>query len=89
MLITLIAWGVLGIIAGFVSSKVIDTAGTGVFLDMLLGVAGALVGGMCSNLLGRNAITSLGIWSLFASIVGAVVLVGLYRLAHAYRYGTA
>lgn len=76
---SIIAWVVVGLVYGFVASKVVSGSGHGPFTDMVPGVAGAVVGGFFFHLLGHTAVTRFSLWSLVASILGAVVLLGAYR----------
>ena len=74
-----IAWIVLGLIAGFIASKLVNRTGEGFFLDILLGIVGAVAGGWLFGLFGMHGVTGLNIYSLVVAIVGAVVLLVLYH----------
>ena len=76
---SIIAWLILGLVAGFIASKLINRSGEGLVLDIVLGVVGALVGGFVFNALGGSGVTGLNLWSLFVSVVGAVVVLVLYH----------
>ena len=79
---SIIAWIVLGLIAGFVASKMVNKRGEGVFLDIILGVVGAVVGGWIFSALGMSRVTGLNIYSLVVAVIGAViVLVGYHAIA--------
>lgn len=69
-----IAWIVLGLIAGFIASKIVNKSGEGVLLDIVLGVVGAFVGGFLFNLAGATGVTGLNLWSMVVAVLGAVVL---------------
>ena len=75
-----ISWIVLGLIAGFIGSKIINKTGEGLILDVILGVVGAVVGGFLFNLVGSQGVTGLNLWSLLVAVIGAVVILGAYRL---------
>lgn len=75
-----IAWIVLGLIAGFIASKIVNRRGEGLILDILLGVVGAVVGGWLFRSLGMTGVTGLNIYSLLVAVLGAVVFLLLYHL---------
>lgn len=73
----ILAWIVLGLIAGWLAGKVTRGSGFGVIGDIILGIIGALVGGfLASNLLGMSdAVNGLNIGSLIVAFIGAVIVV--------------
>jgi uncharacterized membrane protein YeaQ/YmgE (transglycosylase-associated protein family) len=73
-LMSLIAWVVLGLIAGFIASKLVNKRGEGMLLDIVLGVVGAIVGGWLFNQFGSAGVTGFNLWSLMVAVVGAVLL---------------
>jgi uncharacterized membrane protein YeaQ/YmgE (transglycosylase-associated protein family) len=75
-----IAWVILGLVAGFIASKLVNHTGEGVFLDIILGVVGAVAGGWLFNAFGMPGVTGLNIYSLIVAVVGAAVLLGIYHL---------
>ena len=77
---SIIAWIVLGLVSGFIASKVVNKSGEGVVLDIVLGVVGAVVGGFAFNAVGASGVDGFNIWSLFVAILGAVVVL---RVKHA------
>ncbi len=76
---SILAWMVLGLIAGFVASKIVNKTGEGVVLDIALGVVGALAGGWLFNQFGQPGVTGLDPWSLLVAVIGAVALLVLYH----------
>ncbi len=86
---SIVAWIVLGLIAGFIASRLVGGAGGGgLLVDMALGVVGAFVGGGLFHLIGKAGVTGFNLWSVFVSVVGAVVVLAIYhavarRSAHA------
>jgi uncharacterized membrane protein YeaQ/YmgE (transglycosylase-associated protein family) len=76
----IIAWIILGLVAGFIASKIVNKTGEGFLLDIVLGVIGAVVGGFLFSLVGHEGVTGLNIWSLFVAVVGAVVVLLIYRM---------
>ena len=73
------AWIVLGAVAGFIGSKILNKTGHGQSRDVLLGIVGAIVGGFLSNLFGKPGVTGLDLYSLFVAVVGAVVFMIVYH----------
>ena len=79
---SIISWIMLGLIAGFIGSKIVNRQGQGLMLDIALGVVGAIVGGVLFSLLGATGITGLNIYSMIVAIIGSVaVLWAYYALA--------
>ena len=76
---SLLAWIVLGLIAGFIGSKIVNNTGQGLIVDILLGVVGAVVGGFLFNQFGEPGVSGLNFYSLLVAIVGAVVVLWLYH----------
>ncbi len=76
---SIIAWIVLGLIAGFLASKIVNRAGEGVILDIILGVVGALVGGWLFHLLGMRGVSGLNLYSMVVATIGAVVVLVVYH----------
>jgi uncharacterized membrane protein YeaQ/YmgE (transglycosylase-associated protein family) len=75
----IIAWVVLGLIAGFIASKIVNHTGSGILIDIVLGVVGALVGGFVFSMFGAVGVTGFNIYSMLVAIVGAVVVLWLYH----------
>ncbi len=76
---SLLAWIVLGLLAGFIGSKIVNKSGEGVLLDILLGVVGAVVGGWLFNMFGAAGVTGLNLYSLLVAVVGAVIFLVVYH----------
>jgi uncharacterized membrane protein YeaQ/YmgE (transglycosylase-associated protein family) len=76
----IISWIVLGLIAGFIGSKIVNKTGEGLILDIVLGVVGAIVGGYLVSLTGTEGITGFNLWSLLVAVLGAIVVLLVYRL---------
>jgi uncharacterized membrane protein YeaQ/YmgE (transglycosylase-associated protein family) len=78
---SIIAWIVLGLVSGFIGSKVVNREGSGLVLDVLLGVGGAVVGGYLFHFFGAPGVTGFNLWSTLVSVSGAIVLlVGYHTL---------
>jgi uncharacterized membrane protein YeaQ/YmgE (transglycosylase-associated protein family) len=75
-----LAWIVLGLIAGFIASKIVNKAGEGVFLDILLGVVGAVIGGWIFNKFGAVGVTGVNLYSILVAVVGSIVFLTLYHM---------
>ena len=76
---SILAWIVLGLIAGFIASKIYVGTGQGILMDIVLGIIGAVVGGYLFDMLGRAGITGFNIWSMLVAIVGAVLVLWIYH----------
>jgi len=76
---SILAWLVLGLIAGFLGSKIVNKSGEGIFLDIILGIVGAVVGGWLFTRFGAAGVTGLNLYSLLVAVVGAVVVLVLYH----------
>ncbi len=76
---SIVGWIILGLIAGFIASKIVNNTGEGLLLDIVLGVIGAMVGGFLFTSLGAAPVTGLNIYSMFVAVVGAVVVLVLYH----------
>ena len=74
-----VAWIVLGLVAGFIGSKIVNKSGEGLVRDVLLGVVGAIVGGYLFNLFGAPGVTGLNLYSVLVAVVGAVVFLVIYH----------
>ena len=76
---SIIAWIVLGLIAGFIASKIVNKSGEGALLDILLGIVGAVVGGWLFNAFGMVGVSGLNLYSLLVAVIGAVVFLVIYH----------
>jgi uncharacterized membrane protein YeaQ/YmgE (transglycosylase-associated protein family) len=76
---SIIAWIILGLIAGFVASKIVNRTGEGVILDVLLGIGGAVVGGWLFHLFGMSGVTGLNLYSMVVATLGAAVFLVVYH----------
>ena len=71
---SILAWIILGLVAGFISSKIVNHSGEGMIIDIVLGVVGAFAGGFLFNLFGATGVTGLNLWSLVVATVGAIAV---------------
>jgi uncharacterized membrane protein YeaQ/YmgE (transglycosylase-associated protein family) len=76
---SLLAWIVLGLIAGFIGSKIVNKSGEGIVLDIVLGVVGAIAGGWLVGFFGLGGVTGLNLYSIVIAVVGSVVVLVIYH----------
>ena len=76
---SIISWIILGLIAGFIGGKIVNRQGQGFWLDIALGIVGALVGGFLFSFFGSSGVTGLDLWSMLVAIVGWVVVLLIYN----------
>ena len=77
----LIAWIIIGVIAGWLTGKLMKGSGFGFFMDMIVGLVGALVGGFISSHMGLGGVGEHGlIISIIIAVIGAVILTVILRL---------
>ena len=74
-----LSWIVLGAIAGWLGSLLVNRSGEGILRDIVLGIIGGIVGGWIFSMLGSTGVTGFNLWSLFVAVVGAVVVLVLYH----------
>jgi uncharacterized membrane protein YeaQ/YmgE (transglycosylase-associated protein family) len=74
-----IAWIVLGLIAGFVASKIVNKSGEGMILDIILGIVGSVVGGYLFQQFGMSGVTGVNLYSILVAVVGAIVFLVIYH----------
>ena len=82
---SILGWIILGLIAGFIGGKIVNRQGQGFWLDIALGIIGALVGGFLFSLFGSEGVTGLNIWSMVVAIVGSVVVLLIYNALVGHR----
>lgn len=82
---SLLAWIIVGLIAGWLATLVMPGAGGGILTDLIVGMVGALLGGFLFNLLGAPGTTGLNLWSILVAFVGAVVLLWVVKAVQARR----
>jgi uncharacterized membrane protein YeaQ/YmgE (transglycosylase-associated protein family) len=69
----------LGLIAGFIGSKIVNKTGEGVILDIVLGIVGGVVGGFLFSLIGAQGVTGFNLYSMFVAVIGAIVVLVIYH----------
>jgi len=76
---SILAWIILGLIAGFIASKIVGGSGQGLLLDIVLGIVGAVVGGYLFSALGVTGVTGFNLYSMFVAVVGAALVLWIYH----------
>jgi uncharacterized membrane protein YeaQ/YmgE (transglycosylase-associated protein family) len=74
-----VAWIVLGLIAGFIGSKIVNKTGEGLIMDIVLGIVGAVVGGWLAGFLGLAGVSGLNLYSVAVAVGGAIVVLLVYH----------
>ncbi len=77
---SLFVWILLGLVAGFIASHLVNRHGEGVVLDVLLGVVGAILGGWLFHVFGHIGVTGLNLHSILVATLGAIVLLFAYHV---------
>ena len=77
---TLFVWILLGLVAGFIASHIVNHRGEGIVLDVLLGIVGAIVGGWLFQRFGHTGVTGLNLHSILEATVGAILLLFVYHV---------
>ena len=72
-------WIILGLIAGFIGSKIVNKTGSGMYMDIALGVVGAIVGGFLAGQIFGTGITGFNFWSLIVAVIGSVIVLWVYH----------
>jgi uncharacterized membrane protein YeaQ/YmgE (transglycosylase-associated protein family) len=76
---SVIGWIILGLIAGFIASKIVNRSGEGLILDIILGIVGAVVGGWLFSFFGAEGVSGLNLYSMVVAIIGAIVVLFIYH----------
>jgi len=74
-----LSWIVLGAIAGWIGSMLVNRTGEGLFRDIILGIVGGLVGGWIFQAVGSTGVTGFNAWSLLVAVIGSVIVLMLYH----------
>jgi uncharacterized membrane protein YeaQ/YmgE (transglycosylase-associated protein family) len=83
---TLLAWIVVGLVAGWIGSMIINRRGEGMLLDIVLGVVGAFVGGFIFHYFGHAGVTGINLYSIAVAAVGSIVVLVLYHALFRRRF---
>ena len=76
---SIIGWVLLGLVAGFIGSTIVDKRGQGPWLDMALGIVGAIVGGFVFSAFGAWGITGFNIYSMIVAVAGSIAVLLIYH----------
>jgi len=76
---SVISWIILGLVAGFIGSKIVNKTGQGMIMDIVLGIVGAIVGGVVFSLFGAAGVTGFNIYSLIVAVIGSIVVLWIYH----------
>jgi uncharacterized membrane protein YeaQ/YmgE (transglycosylase-associated protein family) len=76
---SILSWILLGLIAGFIGSKIVNSGGQGLLLDIVLGIVGAVVGGFLFSVFGAEGVTGFNIYSLIVAVIGSVGVLWVYH----------
>ena len=76
---SILAWIILGLIAGFIGSRIVDSEGKGLWLNMALGIVGAIVGGMIFSAFGASGVTGVNLYSMIVAVIGSIVVLWIYH----------
>ena len=75
-----LAWIVLGLISGFIGSKIVNHRGDCFFLDIILGIVGAIVGGWLFSALGGHSTSGFNLYSIFVAVIGSIVVLLVWHV---------
>jgi uncharacterized membrane protein YeaQ/YmgE (transglycosylase-associated protein family) len=81
----ILSWIILGLIAGFIGGKIVNSEGQGFLLNILLGVIGAFVGGYLFSLFGKEGVSGLNLYSMLVAVAGSVVVLLIYNALTGHR----
>ena len=76
---SILGWIFLGLISGFVAGKIVNKQGEGCFINIALGLVGAMVGGFIFSTIGGSSITGFNLYSMFVAVIGAIVVLLIYH----------
>ncbi len=76
---SIIAWIILGLLAGFIASQIVNRRGSGIILDIILGIIGAIVGGWLFSLFGAREVMGLNLYSLIVAVIGSIIVLLIYH----------
>ncbi|GEM_PF-191379 len=74
-----VAWILVGLIGGYLASRVVNKRGEGMLRDIILGIIGGIIGGMIFRAFGGHGVTGFNLWSILVAFVGGVVLLLIYH----------
>jgi uncharacterized membrane protein YeaQ/YmgE (transglycosylase-associated protein family) len=82
----IIAWLILGLIAGAIAKAIMPGRDPGgIIVTMLIGIVGAFLGGFLGNLITGSGLNGFSLWSIILAVVGALILLWIYRMSTRHR----
>ena len=77
----ILAWIILGGLAGWIASMLMGTdASQGLFLNIVVGIVGAMLGGFVFSFLGESGVTGFNFYSLLVAVIGSAILLWIVKL---------
>ena len=76
----ILSWLAVGLIAGFIGSKIVNKSGEGMVRDIILGIIGAIVGGVIFQALGQGGVNGFNLYSIFVAVIGAIIILVAYHM---------
>ncbi len=76
---TILGWIILGSNSGFIASKVVNKQGEGCFINIALGLVGAMVGGFIFTTIGGSSVNGFNLYSMFVAVIGAIVVLFIWH----------
>ena len=81
----ILSWLIVGLIAGFIGSKIVNRGGEGLLRDILLGILGAVVGDAIFTELGLVGVTGVNLTSIVVAAIGAIIVLVVYHAVRGKR----
>ena len=86
---SIISWLLVGLVAGWIANMIMSSGAGGLVADLIIGIIGALVGGFLAGiLLGGDYVSGINFTTIIVAIIGAIVVIALYRLITGQRVRT-
>jgi uncharacterized membrane protein YeaQ/YmgE (transglycosylase-associated protein family) len=74
-----IAWILVGLIGGYLASRVVNKSGEGLVRDIILGIIGGIIGGVVFRAFGSHGVTGFNLWSILVAFFGGVIVLFIYH----------
>ena len=79
---SIVAWIVLGLLAGLIAKAIMPGPDPGgIIVTIIIGIVGAFIGGFLGNQLAGIGLNGFSVWSIVLAVIGALVLLWIYRIA--------